>query len=114
MELQRAFTQFQLVLLILIVYWVLETNCESGFRWALRSYVIGMIGSGGLAAKPGQTDRARAGGAFTLLSPLLFVRQVLHRPIRAALLLAIILVVSVAAGFLAKEQGPASSVAPRP
>jgi hypothetical protein len=44
-ELRRAFTQFQLVLLIVIVYWILETNDEHTFRWALRCYTAGMLGS---------------------------------------------------------------------
>ncbi len=145
-------------MLILIVYWILETNHENTFRWALRSYVIGMVGSIVLAIKSGQAIRAvqetrdvryaatlgqaidanmlsamiavaflsaiylfardrslfwravyfiallflplmmlRTGSrgglvalAFTLLSPLLFVRQVLRRPALAALLLIVI------------------------
>jgi hypothetical protein len=180
-EMQRAFTQFQLVLLILIVYWILETNYESTFRWALRCYVVGMVGSVAVAIKSGQAIRAvqetrdvrysatlghaidanmlsaliavaflsavylfardrsffwraiylvallflpimtiRTGSrgglvalAFTLLSPLLFVRQVLRRPALAALLLAVILLASVSAGFLIKEQGLATAVAER-
>ena len=52
--------------------------------------------------------------AFTLLSPLLFVRQVLRRPALAALLLlAVIVLASMSAGLLVKEQGLASSVAER-
>ncbi|MGE5293195.1 MAG: hypothetical protein ACM3VT_00050, partial [Solirubrobacterales bacterium] len=58
MEMGRAFTQFQLLVLVLIVYWILETNHENTFRWALRSYVIGMVGSIVLAIKSGQTIRA--------------------------------------------------------
>jgi len=180
-ELARAFTQFQLVLLILIVYWILETNYENTFRWALRSYVLGMVGSVVVILKTGQAIRAvqetrdvrysatlghaidanmlsalivvaflsaiylcardrslfwrviylvallvlpvmmlRTGSrgglvalAFTLLSPLLFVRQVLRRPTLAALLLAVILLASVSAGFLVREHGLASSVAER-
>jgi len=180
-ELARAFTQFQLVLLVLIVYWILETNYENSFRWALRSYVIGMLGSVAVILKTGQAMRAvqetrdvryaatlghaidanmlsaliavgflsaiylfardrslfwraiyfvallflpvmmlRTGSrgglvalAFTLLSPLLFVRQVLRRPALAALLLAVILLASVSAGFLIKEHGLAGSVAER-
>jgi hypothetical protein len=180
-ELQRAFTQFQLVLLIVIVYWILETNDENTFRWALRCYTLGMVGSVAVAIKSGQAIRAvqetrdvryaatlghaidanmlsaliaiaflsaiylfardrslfwraiyfvalvflpvmmlRTGSrgglvalAFTLLSPLLFVRQVLRRPALAALLLTVILLASLSAGLLVKEQGLASSVAQR-
>ncbi len=57
-ELPRAFTQFQLVLLILIVYWILETNNENTFRWALRCYIVGMVGSVAVAMKSGQAIRA--------------------------------------------------------
>jgi hypothetical protein len=180
-ELQRAFTQFQLVLLIVIVYWILETNDENTFRWALRSYTVGMVGSMVVALKSGQAIRAvqetrdarysatlghaidanmlsaliaiaflsaiylfardrslfwraiyfvalvflpvmmlRTGSrgglvalAFTLLSPLLFVRQVLRRPALAALLLIVILLASLSMGLLIKEQGLASSVTQR-
>jgi hypothetical protein len=180
-ELQRAFTQFQLVLLILIVYWILETNYENSFRWTLRCYVVGMVGSMVVIMKTGQAIRAveetrdvrysatlghaidanmlsaliavaflsaiylfardrslfwravyfvallflpvmllRTGSrgglvalAFTLLSPLLFVRQVLRRPALAALLLAVILLASVSAGFLVREHGLASAVSER-
>jgi len=35
LELMRAFTQFQLLTLILIVYWILETNSEKSWEhWA--------------------------------------------------------------------------------
>ncbi len=180
-EVKRAFTQFQLVLLILIVYWILETNYQDTFRWALRCYVVGMLGSVAVAIRSGQAIRAvqetrdvrysatlghaidanmlsaliavaflsaiylfardrslfwrviyfvallflpvmmlRTGSrgglvalAFTLLSPLLFVRQVLRRPALAALLLAVIVLASVSAGLLVKEQALASSVAER-
>jgi len=181
MEMVRAFTQFQLVVLILIVYWILETNDENTFRWALRSYVIGMVGSIIVAIKSGQTIRAmqetrdvryaatlgraidanmlsaliaiaflsaiylfardrslfwrviyfmallflplmmiRTGSrgglvalAFTMLSPLLFVRQVLRRPALAALLLIVIVLASVSAGVLIQQQGLESSVVQR-
>jgi len=180
-EVARAFTQFQLVVLILIVYWILETNHEGTFRWALRSYVIGMVGSIVLAIKSGQTIRAmqetrdvryaatlgqaidanmlsaliaiaflsaiylfardrslfwravyfvallflplmmiRTGSrgglvalAFTLLSPLLFVRQVLSRPALAALLLVVILIASASASVLIQQRGLESSVMQR-
>ncbi len=181
MEVRRAFTQFQLVILILIAYWILETNHENTFRWALRSYVIGTVGSVVLAIKTGAAIRAvqetrdvryaatlgraidanmlsalialallsaiylfardkslfwrmvyfvamlflpvmviRTGSrgglvalAFTMLSPLLFVRQVLRRPALAALLLAAILFASMSAGFLIKQQGLESSLVER-
>jgi hypothetical protein len=181
MEVIRAFTQFQLLVLILIVYWILETNYESTFRWALRSYVLGMLGTIILAIKTGAAIRAvqetrdvrfsatlghaidanmlaaltalaflsavylfardrspfwrvidvvailflplmmlkigSRGGlvalAFTMLSPLLFVRQVLRRPALAALLLLGIVVASVSAGLLIKQQGLATSVVER-
>jgi len=181
LEVRRAFTQFQLVALILIVYWILETNYEGTFRWALRSYVVGMVGTTVLAIKTGAAIRAMhetrdgryaatlgsaidanmlaaltaiaflsalylfardhsfwwrlvylvgilflpvmlirigsRGGlvalAFTVLSPLLFVRQVVRRPALVALLLVAILIASLSAGLLIKQQGLDSSVAER-
>ena len=181
MEVRRAFTQFQLVLLILIVYWILETNDERTFRWALRSYVIGMVGTTILAIKTGAAIRAMQetrdvryaatlgtaidanmlaaltaiaflsaiylfardrslfwrltylaamlflpvmmikigsrGGlvalAFTLLSPLLFVRQVLRRPALAVLLILAIIAASLSVGLLVKQQAVATSVVER-
>jgi len=181
MEVMRAFTQFQLLVLVLIVYWILETNDEGTFRWALRSYILGMLGTIVLAFKTGAAIRAvqetrdvrfsatlghaidanmlsaltalaflsavylfardrslfwRAvycmamvflplmmlrigsrGGlvalAFTMLSPLLFVRQVLRRPALAAVLLLGIVVASMSAGLLAKQEGLATSVVER-
>ncbi len=181
MEVMRAFTQFQLLLLILIVYWVIETNDDRTFLWALRCYVIGMVGTTVLAFKTGAAMRAmhetrdaryaatlgnaidanmlaaltalaflsavylfardrrllwrciylgailflpvmllKIGSrgalvalAFTLLSPLLFVRQVLRRPTMAILLLAVIFVASVSAGLLIKQRGLDRTVATR-
>ncbi len=181
LEVKRAFTQFQLVVLLLIVYWILETNFENTFRWALRSYIIGMVGSIALAIKSGQAIRAmqetrdvryaatlgraidanmlsaliaiafisaiylfardrsllwrviylvallflpvmmiRTGSrgglvalAFTMMSPLLFVRQVLRRPALAAVLLLAILFASISAGVLVTQQGVESSVLER-
>ncbi len=181
MEVMRAFTQVQLLILFLLVYWILETNDESTFRWALRSYVVGMIGTIVLAIKTGAAIRAvqetrdprfsatlgrsidanmlaalaaiaflsaiylfardrslfwrviylvamlflpvmmlrigSRGGlvalAFTMLSPLLFVRQVLRRPALAAMLLLAIVLASVSAGLLIKQQGLATSVVER-
>lgn len=181
MEVVRAFTQFQLVVLILIVYWILETNRETTFLWALRSYVIGMVGTTILAFKTGAAIRAMhetrdtryaatlgnaidanmlaaltalaflsavylivrdrnrfwrlfylvailflpvmmlkigsRGGlvalAFTVLSPLLFVRQVLRRPALAVVLVVMILLASLSVGLLIEQRGLDSSVAQR-
>jgi hypothetical protein len=181
LEMIRAFTQFQLLVLILIVYWILETNDETAFRWALRSYVIGAVGSIVLAIKSGAAMKAvqesrdvrysatlghsidanmlsaliaiaflsaiylfardrslfwrgvyliamlflpimviRTGSrgglvalAFTMLSPLLFVRQVLRRPALAALLLVAVLAASASAAFLVKGDGLQTSVLDR-
>jgi hypothetical protein len=178
MEMGRAFTHFQLLVLVLIVYWILETNHESTFRWALRAYVLGMVASIVLAIKSGQAIRAvqetrdaryaatlgraidanmlsaliaiaflsaiylfardrslfwravylvallflplmmvRTGSrgglvalAFTLLSPLLFIRQVLSRPALAALMLIVIIVASASVGVLIQQRGLESSV----
>ncbi len=181
MEVMRAFTQLQLVVLILLAYWILETNRETTFFWALRSYVIGTLGTIVLAFRTGAVIRAvhetrdaryaatlgRAidanmlaaltalaflcavylfardrnllwrvlylvailflpvmmlrigsrGGlvalAFTVLSPLLFVRQVLRRPALAALLVLGILAASLSTGLLVRQQGLDSSVSTR-
>jgi hypothetical protein len=181
MEVIRVFTHVQLLVLIFIVYWILETNYEDTFRWALRSYVIGMVGSIVLAVRSGAAMRAteetrnvrysatlghsidanmlsalialaficaiylfardrslfwrafyfvailflplmmiRTGSrgglvalAFTMLSPLLFVRQVLRRPTLAALLLLAILIASISAGALIKSRGLATAVSER-
>jgi hypothetical protein len=48
--------------------------------------------------------------AFTLLSPLLFVRQILPRPALAALMLIVIIVASASAGVLIQQKGLDSSV----
>lgn len=45
LELSRTFTQIQLLALLLIVYWILETNGWKTFIWALRSYLIGSLGT---------------------------------------------------------------------
>jgi len=181
LELLRAFTQFQLLVLILIVYWILETNGEKTFQWALRAYVIGTLGTILLAFITGAAVRtldatsdtrysatlgeaidanmlaaltstaflaaiylfarnksiiwrivnfaailclplmllkigsrgALVALAFTLLSPLLFVRQVARRPALAALLLVIFLLASIGAGLLIKSDGLERSVADR-
>ncbi|MDI9432272.1 MAG: hypothetical protein QM570_11190 [Planctomycetota bacterium] len=181
MEVMRAFTQLQLVALILIAYWILETNRETTFLWALRSYVIGMLGTTVLAFKTGAAIRAvhetrdtryaatlgsaidanmlaaltalaflsavylfardrsllwrilylvailflpvlmlrigSRGGlvalAFTVLSPLLFLRQVLRRPALAALLVLVVLLASLSTGLLIRQRGLDSSVSSR-
>jgi O-antigen ligase len=170
-ELVRAFTQAQLLALILIVYWILETNGEKTFRWALRAYVIGTLATIVLAFVTGAAMRTledtpqsryaatlgeaidanmlaaltsmaflaaiyllvrdrsifwrvlhlvaivflpimllRIGSrgaivalAFAMLSPLLFVRQVLRKPALAALLLVIILLASIGAGLVVEK-----------
>ncbi len=169
--LQGAFTRFQLLVLVFIIYWILQTNGEKTFRWALRAYVIGTLGtiilayisgaaivaieeeaSGRYTATLGYTIDAnmlssltsmaflaaiylfardrnilwrivhliailflpimllRMGSrgalvalTFTMLSPLLFVRQVLRRPALAALLLLIIVFASVSAVFFVRK-----------
>ncbi len=181
MELVRAFTQFQLIVLILVVYWILETNDETTFIWALRSYVVGMVGTTVLALKTGAALRAMhetrdaryaatlgsaidanmlaaltalaflsaiylfardksllwrvvylvallflpvmmikigsRGGlvalAFTLLSPLLFVRQVIRRPALAVVLLLGVLAASASAGLLIRQRSLDASVVNR-
>jgi hypothetical protein len=182
LELERGFTQIQQLALVFIVYWILETNGVKSFHWALRSYIIGTMGTialtfitgaamrsveeagaeGRYAATLGQTIDAnmlaaltamaflaamylfardknllwrvvylvaiavlpimllRIGSrgalialAFTLLSPFLFVRQVLRRPALALLLLAVVLVASVSAGLMVRERGLEASVAKR-
>jgi len=181
LELMRAFTQFQLLVLILIVYWILETNGEKTFQWALRAYVVGTLGTIMLAFITGTTVKAledtsqtrysatlgeaidanmlaaltstaflaaiylfarnknilwrivnfaailflplmllKIGSrgalvalAFTMLSPLLFIRQVARRPALAVLLLVIFLLASIGSGLLIKGNGLERSVAER-
>jgi hypothetical protein len=181
LELRRAFTQVQLLALTFIVYWILHTNDEKTFRWALRSFVLGSLGMIALAVITGaairsveQTPEARysatvgqeidanmlaslvclaflasiylfardkslfwrivylvsmlilpimllkigSRGALialfvTMLSPLLFVRQVLHRPALAALVLVVILLASISAGFVVSRGGLESSISER-
>jgi len=180
LELQRAFTQVQLLALVFIVYWILETNGANAFRWALRAYVIGTLGTIILAFMTGaairtleETPEARYAAtlgeainanmlagltamaflasiylfardknilwrvvyligilflpamllrigsrgaiialAFTMLSPLIFLRQVLRRPALAVLLLAVILFASISAGLLIQRgqlEGPVAA-----
>jgi hypothetical protein len=181
LELMRAFTQFQLLVLILIVYWILETNGEKTFQWALRAYVLGTLGTIILAFITGtairtieNTSQSRYSAtlgeaidanmlaaltstaflaaiylfarnrnlfwriinlaailflplmllkigsrgalvalAFTMLSPLLFIRQVARRPALAVLLLLIFLLVSIGSGLMIKSDGLERSVADR-
>lgn len=181
LELQRAFTQIQLLAMVVIVYWILETNGPTTFRWALRSYVAGMLGAtiltivtgaavrsveetaqGRYAATLGQAIDAnmlaalmsaaflaavylfardrnllwrainlaamlflpvmllRIGSrgalvalAFTVLSPLLFIRQVARRPALALLLLLAIVLACISAGLLVRGGGLEESVAQR-
>lgn len=44
-EIRRVFTQFQLLALVLIICWIIESNGERAFIWALRSYVVGTLGA---------------------------------------------------------------------
>ena len=181
LELMRAFTQFQLLMLILIVYWILETNSEKTFQWALRAYVLGTLGTIILAFITGtaiktmeNTSQTRYSAtlgnaidanmlaalistaflaaiylfarnknifwrivnfaailflplmllkigsrgalvalAFTMLSPLLFIRQVARRPAFAALMLVTILLTSIGSGLLIQGGGLETSVAER-
>ena len=181
LELIRAFTQVQLLVLIFVVYWILETNGEGTFIWALRSYVVGTLGSITLAIMTGAAIRAveaapehrysatlgettdanmlaaltamaflaaiylfardrnlfwriiyivamlflpvmllKIGSrgalvalAFTMLSPLLFVRQVMRKPALAAMLLVAILAASISAGLIVRSRGLESGVTTR-
>jgi hypothetical protein len=181
LELIRAFTQVQLLVLLFVVYWILETNDERTFIWALRSYIIGTLGSITLAFMTGAAIRAvedapehrysatlgettdanmlatlaamaflaaiylfardkkifwrilyvvamlflpvmllkiGSRGAlialvFTMLSPLLFIRQVMRKPALAALLLVAILVASVSAGLIVRSRGLEAGVTTR-
>ncbi|MHC4494869.1 MAG: hypothetical protein ACYSYM_03485, partial [Planctomycetota bacterium] len=58
LELVRASTQVQLLALIFIVYWILQTNGEKTFRWASRAYVIGTLGTIALTFITGSAIRA--------------------------------------------------------
>jgi O-antigen ligase len=181
LELRRAFTQFQLLILALIVYWIIQANGEKTYRWALRAFVIGVLGTNAIASITGAArvaveemperryaatigaavepnmlaaitcmaffaslylfarDKrifwrvvylvaivvlpvvllqigsrgAAVAFAFTVLSPLLFVRQVLRRPVLVLLLLVGILLGSLSAGWLVRERGLEAPVARR-
>jgi len=174
LELRIFLTYFQLFILVLVTYWIMETNKEKAFLWVLRSYVIGTLGTIIItfitgAAMRSMTDISEQerygatlgsmidqnlmaavislafltavylfirdknifwrviyliamgflpimvlrtgsrGGlialAFTLLSPLLFVRQVWRRPGLAVLLLLVIIIASGASAFIIKTGG---------
>jgi hypothetical protein len=180
LELWGAFTQFQILTLVLTVYWILQTNSEKTLRWALRAYVIGTLGTiiiayrsgaamismeeaagryaatlgraidenmlaalvsmaflaaiylfacdkqffwrliylGSMAIFPLMLIRIASRGAlvamaFTLLSPLLFIRQILRKPALTALLLVVILLASVSTALLVKKKGLEPEVAHR-
>jgi len=49
LEIRNAFTMFQLLALVFIVYLILETNSPNTLIWALRSYVVGSLGTTVLA-----------------------------------------------------------------
>jgi len=181
LELRRAFTQVQLLVLIFIVYWILQTNDAKTFRWALRAYLLGTLGTITLAFLTGaairaieETPEARYSAtlghaidanmlagltslaflaaiylfardkkilwriiylmamvvfpimllkigsrgaliaiAFTMLSPLLFIRQVARKPGLAVLLLVVILLASISAGLVVKTGKLETGVADR-
>lgn len=181
LELRRAFTQVQLLMLIFIVYWILQTNDINAFIWALRAYILGTLGTIMLAFITGaairsveETSEARYSAtlgqaidanmlasivclafltaiylfardkkilwrllylvsmlvlpaillkigsrgaliaiAVTMLSPLLFIRQVLRRPGLAVLLLVIVLFASISAGLVVRKWGMEADVAER-
>ena len=180
-ELIRAFTQVQLLMLIFIVYWILQTNGEKTFRWASRAYVAGTLGTIALTFITGSAIRSMEDApehryaatlgeatdanmlaslaaiaflaaiylfardrslfwrllylvailflpimllkigsrgalialAFTMLSPLLFIRQVLRKPAMVALMFAIIVAASVSAGLVVRTRGLEAGVATR-
>jgi O-antigen ligase len=178
--LQGAFTHFQLLVLVFIVYWILQTNGEKTLRWALRAYVIGTLGTitiayisgaaiiaveeaaGRYTATLGYTIDANMLSAltsmaflaaiylfardrnilwrtvhliailflpimllrmgsrgalvaltFTMLSPLLFVRQILRRPALVALLLLVIVFASGSAAFFVQKYSLEKGVSER-
>jgi O-antigen ligase len=180
-EIKRAFTYVQLLLLAFIIYLIIKTNGERAFRWVLRSYIVGTIGStlltfvtgaasmavrsdveGRLGATLGRVIDAnllasfivmaflasvylfardknifwrimylgailispilliKTGSrgalvafAFTLLSPLLFLRQVMRKPAVIALMLTGIIVVAGTTAFLFKGNGTEEGVRTR-
>ena len=180
-ELIRAFTQVQLLAMVLIVYWILQTNGEKTFRWASRAYVAGTLGTIALTFITGAAIRAMedspehryaatlgeatdanmlaslaaiaflaaiylfvrdksmfwrllyvaailflpvmllkigSRGAlialvFTMLSPLLFIRQVARRPALVAFMFIVVLMASVSAGLVVRSRGLEAAVATR-
>ena len=180
-ELVRAFTQVQLLALIFIVYWILQTNGEESFRWASRAYVVGTLGTIALTFITGSAIRAiedspeqryaatlgeatdanmlaslaaiafltaiylfardrnilwrllylvailflpvmllKIGSrgalialAFTMLSPLLFVRQVVRKPALVALMFVVVLMASISAGLVVRRRGLEAGVVTR-
>jgi len=181
LELIRAFTQVQLLALIFIVYWILQTNGEKAFRWASRAYVAGTLGTIALTFITGSAIRAMEDApeqryaatlgeatdanmlaslaaiaflaaiylfardksmfwrilylvailflpimllkigsrgalialAFTMLWPLLFIRQVVRKPALVALMFAVIVLASVSAGLVVRRRGLEAGVATR-
>lgn len=180
-ELIRAFTQVQLLALIFIVFWILQTNGEKAFIWASRAYVAGTLGTIALTFITGSAIRAiedspeqryaatlgqatdanmlaslaaiafltaiylfardrsifwrilylaailflpvmllKIGSrgalialAFTVLSPLLFIRQAARRPALMALMFAVIVAASISAGLVVRSRGLEAPVATR-
>ena len=176
------FTLVQMVSLVFITYWILETNSVKSFFWVLRAYVIGSLGTivitfmTGAAMRTmtetavGERYRATLGRAidantlavlvsmaflasvylfardksifwrviyviaivflpimvlrtgsrggliafaFTLMSPLLFIKQVSKKPATAFLLLIVIILASGSMAFVVKRRGLAKGVAER-
>jgi hypothetical protein len=173
LEVRHGFTQVQLLALALIAYWIIQANGEKAFRWALRAFIVGTLGTNAIASITGAAMRAvqdepearyaatigaavepnmlaamtsmailaavyllvrdknvfwrivyiagiaalpvillRIGSrgamvawAFTVLSPLLFVRQILRRPALVALLLVAIVVGSASASLIVRRAG---------
>ncbi len=58
LEIVRAFTQLQLFLLLLIVYWIMMSRKWYGLMWILRAYVIAMVGVVALAFLTGAAMRS--------------------------------------------------------
>jgi hypothetical protein len=173
LELERGFTQIQMLALVFIVYWIMQTNTIKAFHWTLRAYIVGTIGTviitfitgaavRSLEADPEQRYAATLGqvtdanmlaglvamaflaaiymfardrnifwriiyfGAIgflplmmmkigsrgglvalgvTIISPLVFVRQVMKKPALAVLIVVVVIIAAVSAMFLVREGG---------
>jgi len=181
-QLIQVYTQFQLMLLVFITYWILETNSERAFIWVLRSYVIGTLGmiiitfmtGAAIRSMTDVSEQERYGATlgrmidqnmmaalialaflaaiylfardrnlfwrviyiiaivflpimvfrtgsrgalialtFTLLSPLLFIRQVWRRPALTVLLLFVIILATCAVAFMIQTESMPEHVVER-